>query len=207
MTVLFFLLRPCEGRATPAEAASRLIEYITPSVPITVFLFVFLRAPLSSTAGEFLLSSGPCHASPAHRPGDTIPTIVLAITRCCEITVLPQVAGYDRAEQPWYICQECDADWKGDMEMFRVCVACARNCHKGRLGHRTRFCKLSNTRCMCCERGEGCCLYFSKKVRRMYVDVVRRTDAPAGVGCIIYYTCKTIRERRKKQAGSIVYGK
>ena len=75
-----------------------------------------------------------------------------------------QVAGYERAEQPWYICHECDADWKNDMEMFRVCVACARNCHKGRLGHRTRFCKLSNTRCMCCERGEGCCLYFSKKV-------------------------------------------
>lgn len=75
-----------------------------------------------------------------------------------------QVAGYERAEQPWYICQECDAEWKHDMEMFRVCVACARNCHKGRLGHRTRFCKLSNTRCMCCERGEGSCLYFDKKV-------------------------------------------
>lgn len=76
-----------------------------------------------------------------------------------------QVAGYERAEQPWYICHECDAEWKNDMEMFRVCVACARNCHKGRLGHRTRFCKLSKTRCMCCERGEGSCLYFSKKVR------------------------------------------
>lgn len=62
----------------------------------------------------------------------------------------------------------CVADFfsrsQGEMEMFRVCVACARNCHKGRLGHRTRFCKLSNTRCMCCERGEGSCLYFSKKV-------------------------------------------
>ncbi|CAM9149964.1 unnamed protein product [Ectocarpus sp. 6 AP-2014] len=64
----------------------------------------------------------------------------------------------------------------GDMEMFRVCVACARNCHKGRLGHRTRFCKLSNTRCMCCERGEGSCLYFSKKICR------RKADTPVVEG-------------------------
>lgn len=61
--------------------------------------------------------------------------------------------------------------------MFRVCVACARNCHKGRLGHRTRFCKVSNTRCMCCERGEGSCLYFKKKVRTR--------DTQNGVGVFI----------------------
>ncbi|CAM9227437.1 unnamed protein product, partial [Discosporangium mesarthrocarpum] len=51
-------------------------------------------------------------------------------------------------------------------EMFRVCVACARNCHKVRLGHRTRFCKVANTRCMCCERGNGSCLYFMRKICR-----------------------------------------
>lgn len=90
-----------------------------------------------------------------------------------------QVAGYERAEQPWYICQECDAEWEHDMEMFRVCVACARNCHKGRLGHRTRFCKVSNTRCMCCERGEGSCLYFSQKVGALQSTVYReRRDCP-----------------------------
>ncbi|CAM9120498.1 unnamed protein product, partial [Hapterophycus canaliculatus] len=69
----------------------------------------------------------------------------------------------------------------GDMEMFRVCVACARNCHKGRLGHRTRFCKLSNTRCMCCERGDGCCLYFSKKICR------RKSDTPEMEGWVAFH--------------------
>ncbi|CAM9798879.1 unnamed protein product, partial [Pylaiella littoralis] len=90
---------------------------------------------------------------------------------CCRERPVDAVACVDLTAGHHPLCT-----MDGDMEMFRVCVACARNCHKGRLGHRTRFCKLSNTRCMCCERGEGSCLYFSKKICR------KKIEAPKAAG-------------------------
>ncbi|CAM9256179.1 unnamed protein product [Ascophyllum nodosum] len=95
------------------------------------------------------------------RPVDAIQPVDLTATHHSSCTM--DVAGYERVKQPWYICHECDAEWKKETERFRICVACARICHKERLGHRTRYCKVSSIRCMCCETGEGRCLFFKDK--------------------------------------------
>eukprot|EP00904_Undaria_pinnatifida_P002728 jgi/Undpi1/12456/HiC_scaffold_5.g02127.m1 len=95
------------------------------------------------------------------RCGGSCPQVTLPVDR--PVGAIPPV---DLTAGNYALCT-----MDGDMQMFRVCVACARNCHKGRLGHRTRFCKLSNTRCMCCERGEGSCLYFNKKICRKNCDI------------------------------------
>eukprot|EP00752_Nemacystus_decipiens_P009918 g8850.t1 len=51
------------------------------------------------------------------RPVEAVPPVDLTAGDHPLCTM--DVAGYERAEQPWYICHECDAEWKHDMEMFR----------------------------------------------------------------------------------------
>lgn len=35
-----------------------------------------------------------------------------------------QVVGYEKADQPWYICQECDSEWKVKRHVHRKSIWC-----------------------------------------------------------------------------------
>lgn len=94
-----------------------------------------------------------------------------------------EVTGMGSGMQPWHMCLDCDEEYRksstgnGEETMFKVCVVCAKVCHKGMRGHKTHPCKASAIRCMCCELGKGRCVFYGSPKEVEAADAFLVTSA------------------------------